>query len=109
MGIRDFNRNSTTMTVTDAPGLSGALFAGCCVPPAVALTAWCCPCVALGNLAALRGESCVKWAIFFLLPPLNCICHYKLRQHRWLLQRCYDRQLLPMRCHCPGDKISPTR
>jgi len=24
------------------------------MPPAVALTAWCCPCVALGNLAALR-------------------------------------------------------
>ncbi|CAG5112584.1 Oidioi.mRNA.OKI2018_I69.chr2.g6782.t1.cds [Oikopleura dioica] len=50
------------------------------MPPGVALTAWCCPCVALGNLAALRGESCFKWAIFFMLPPLNCICHYKLRR-----------------------------
>ncbi|CBY20083.1 unnamed protein product [Oikopleura dioica] len=68
------------MTVTDAPGLSGALIGGCCMPPAVALTAWCCPCVALGNLAALRGESCLKWACFFMLPPLNCICHYKLRR-----------------------------
>jgi len=22
----------------------------------------------------------VKWACFFMLPPLNCICHYKLRR-----------------------------
>ena len=26
------------------------------------------------------GESCLKWGCFFMLPPLNCICHYKLRR-----------------------------
>ena len=31
-------------------------------------------------LYILGGESCVKWACFFMLPPLNCICHYKLRR-----------------------------
>ena len=28
----------------------------------------------------LGGESCLKWGCFFMLPPLNCICHYKLRR-----------------------------
>ena len=31
-------------------------------------------------IITLGGESCLKWGCFFMLPPLNCICHYKLRR-----------------------------
>merc|ERR1711957_270212 len=51
-----------------------------CSGPMVLVKGCCFPCWGLGDLAGMRGESCIKWACFFMLPPLNCICHYKLRR-----------------------------
>lgn len=70
------------MPVTNQPGSWNAnLLTGApCTGPLLLLQGCCFPCWGLGNLAAMRGESCIKWACFFMLPPLNCICHYRLRR-----------------------------
>ena len=85
------------MTIVNQPGKWNVrIFPGGAVAgPLLCMKACCFPCWGLGSLAAMRksffgenlkltklqgGESCLKWGCFFMIPPLNCICHYRLRR-----------------------------
>merc|ERR1711876_39188 len=75
-------KDKKDMTVIRQPGKWNVrLFPGGAVAgPLLCMKACCFPCWGLGSLAASRGESCLKWGCFAAIPPLTCICHYRLRR-----------------------------
>merc|ERR1712227_198805 len=84
MGQKNLKREfKEKMPVTSQPSgewKSSLILGSVCTDPWLCVKGYCCPCVGLGSIARQRGDSCIIWALYFLLPPLNCICHYKLRR-----------------------------